>query len=83
VTVQLEPTIEWGIKEGQKGDEKISEIRQLISEGRGKDFQEDEEGVIWFKDRLCVPYIMCIQELILKEVHETAYSIHLGSEEMY
>jgi hypothetical protein len=41
------------------------------------------EGVVWFKDRLCVPDIKSIRELILKEAHETAYSIHPGSEKMY
>jgi hypothetical protein len=83
VTVELEPTLEWEIKEAQKNDEKIGEIRQLILEGRGKDFREDAEGVIWFKDRLCVPNVQSIQELILKEAHESAYSIHPGSEKMY
>jgi hypothetical protein len=39
--------------------------------------------VVWFKDRLCVPNIQSIQELILKEAHETAYSIHPRSEKMY
>jgi hypothetical protein len=38
VIVELEPTLERDIKEGQKGDEKINEIRQKILEGRGKDF---------------------------------------------
>jgi hypothetical protein len=37
-TIELEPTLERDIKEGQKGDEKINEIRQKILEGRGKDF---------------------------------------------
>jgi hypothetical protein len=83
VTVELEPTLEREIKEGQKDDENINKIRQLILEGRGKDFREDEKGVIWFKDRLCVPGIKPIRELILKEAHETAYSIHPGSEKMY
>jgi hypothetical protein len=83
VTVELEPTLEQEIKEAQKNDEKISEIRQLILEGRGKDFQEDAEGVVWFKDRLCVPNVQSIRELILKEAHESAYSIHPGSEKMY
>jgi hypothetical protein len=45
VTVELAPTLEREIKEAQKNDEKISEIRQLILEGRGKDFREDAEGV--------------------------------------
>jgi hypothetical protein len=39
--------------------------------------------VVWFKDRLCVPDIKSIWELILKEAHETTYSIHHGSERMY
>jgi ribonuclease HI len=83
VTVELEPTLEREIKEAQKNDEKISEIRPLILDGRGKDFREDAEDVIWFKDRLCVPNVQSIRELILKEAHETAYSIHPGSEKMY
>jgi hypothetical protein len=32
---------------------------------------------------MCVPNVQSIRELILKEAHETAYSIHLGSEKMY
>jgi hypothetical protein len=39
--------------------------------------------VIWFKDRLCVPNVRSIRELILKEAHETTYSIHPRSEKMY
>jgi hypothetical protein len=50
VTIELEPTLEQEIKEAHKNDEKINEIRQLILEGRGKDFREDAEGVVWFKD---------------------------------
>jgi hypothetical protein len=83
VIVELEPTLEWEIKEVQKNDEKINEIWQLILEGRGKYFGEDAEGVVWFKDRLCVPNVQSIWELILKEAHETAYSIHPGSDNMY
>jgi hypothetical protein len=83
VIIELEPTLEQDIRKGQKDDEKINEIRQLIIDGKGKDFREDAEGVIWFKDILCVPDIKPIRELILKEAHETTYSIHPGSEKMY
>jgi hypothetical protein len=83
VTIELEPTLEQDIRKGQKDDEKINEILQLIIDGKGKDFREDAEGVVWFKDRLFVPDIKSIRELILKEAHETAYSIHPGSEKMY
>jgi hypothetical protein len=70
VTIELEPTLERDIKDGQKDDEKINKIRQLILDRKGKDFREDVEGVVWFKDRLCVPNIKSIRELILKEAHE-------------
>ena len=69
VTIELEPTLEQDIRKGQKDDEKINEIQQLIIDGKGKDFREDAEGVVWFMDRLCVPDIKLIQELILKEAH--------------
>jgi hypothetical protein len=83
VTVELDPTLEQDIRKGQKDDEKINDIRQLVIDGKGSDFREDAEGVVWFKDRLCVPDIKSIGELILKEAHETTYSIHPGSEKMY
>jgi hypothetical protein len=83
VTVELEPTLGQDIRKGQKDDEKINKIRQLIIDGKGPDFREDAEGVVWFKDRLCIPDITSIRELILKEAHETAYSIHPGREKTY
>jgi hypothetical protein len=60
VIIELEPTLEQDIRKGQKNDEKINEIRQLIIDGKGKDFREDAEEVVWFKDRLCVPDIKSI-----------------------
>jgi hypothetical protein len=83
VTIELEPTLEREIKEAQKNDEKINGIRHLILEGRGKDFQANAEVVVWFKVRMCVPNVQSIRELILKEAHETSYSIHPRSEKMY
>jgi hypothetical protein len=83
VTVELEPTLEKDIRKGQKDDEMINEIRQLIIDEKGPEFCEDTEGVVWFKDRLCVPDIKLIRELILKEAHETTFSIHPSSEKMY
>jgi hypothetical protein len=62
MTIELEPTLEQDIRKGQKDDEKINEIRQLIIDGKGKDFREDTEGVVWFKDRLCVPNIKSIRD---------------------
>jgi hypothetical protein len=62
---------------------KIQEIKDLITEGRGPKFTEDEQGTIWFKDRICVPEIDSLRETILKEARDSDYSIHPGSTKMY
>jgi hypothetical protein len=38
---------------------------------------------LWFQNRIRVPEIPEIKGLILKEAHETPYSIHPGSTKMY
>jgi hypothetical protein len=53
----VEPTLEQEIRKGQLDDAKIKEIKDLITEGRVLEFTEDEQGTIWFKDRMCVPDI--------------------------
>jgi hypothetical protein len=81
--IDVEPTLEQEICKGQVGDAKIQEIKDLINEGRGPEFTEDEQGTIWFKDRICVPNIESLRETILKESHDSYYSIHPGSTKMY
>jgi hypothetical protein len=83
VTIELEPTLEQEIRKGQIGDAKIQEIKDLITEGRGPEFTEDEQGTVWFKDRICVPDIESLRETILKEAHDSDYSIRTGSNKMY
>jgi hypothetical protein len=41
------------------------------------------QDTIWFKDRICVPDIESLRETILKEAHDSDYSIHPGSTKMY
>jgi hypothetical protein len=83
VTIEVELTLEQEICKGQIGDAKIYEIKDLVAEGRGPDFTEDEQGTIWFKNRICVPEIDSLRETILKEAHDSDYSIHPGSTKMY
>jgi hypothetical protein len=71
VTIELEPNLEQDIRKGQDGDAKIQEIKDLITEGRGPEFTEDEQGTIWFKDQICVPEIDSLRETILKEAHDS------------
>jgi hypothetical protein len=57
LTLEIESTLERDIRKGQLADEKIAEYRKLIKLGKVPDFREDEQGTVWFKNRICVPEI--------------------------
>ncbi|WVZ51952.1 hypothetical protein U9M48_003049 [Paspalum notatum var. saurae] len=78
-----EPTLEQEIRNHQETDEKIQEIREQIKLGKAPHFREDEQGTVWYKNRICVPDVDSIKKLILSEAHDTACSIHPGSTKMY
>ncbi|WVZ70527.1 hypothetical protein U9M48_019187 [Paspalum notatum var. saurae] len=80
---KVEPTLEQEIRKHQKTDEKLREICELLKLGKAPHFWEDEQGTLWYKNRICVPNVDSIKKLILSEAHDTAYSIHLGSTKMY
>jgi hypothetical protein len=83
VTMEVEPTLEAKIWEGQLEDAKLKEIRQLIRDNKTSDFSEDSQGTLWLGKWICVPNLKHIKELIPKEAHDSAYSIHLSSTKMY
>jgi hypothetical protein len=64
-------------------DAKLKEIRQLIRDNKTSDFSEDSQGTLWLDKRICVPNLKPIKESILKEAHDSAYSIHPGNTKMY
>jgi hypothetical protein len=83
VTMEVEATRELEIREGQLEDAKLKEIRQFIQDNKTSDFSEDSQGTLWLGKRICVPNLKPIKESILREAHDSAYSIHPGSTKMY
>jgi hypothetical protein len=83
ITIEVEPTLEQEIHKGHIEDAKIQEIKDMMAEDRGPDFTKDKQGTIWFKNRICGPEIDSLCETILKEAHDSDYSIHPGSTKMY
>ena len=71
------------IREAQKDDKEIAEIKEKMSEGKAKGFREDEHDTLWFEDRVYVPNNIEISKLILQEAHDSPYSIHPGNTKMY
>jgi hypothetical protein len=71
------------IRRGQLEDEKVQEIKHNIKEEKLPGFSKDDEGVLWYKEMICVPNVKELKDQILHEAHESAYSIHPGGNKMY
>ena len=81
--VELRSTLLEQIKEAQKNDKGMTQIREKVKEGKAKCFTIDDEGVIWFGKRLVVPKDFELRRKILDEAHVSLLSIHPGSSKMY
>jgi hypothetical protein len=81
--MELGSSLHQEIRKGQLEDEKIEVIKRNIKEEKSHGFLEDEEGVLWYKGRICVPNVKELKDKILCEAHESAYSIHSGGNKMY
>ena len=53
------------IREAQKTDKEIAEIKERMSKGKAKGFREDEHDTLWFEDRVYVPNDSETRKLIL------------------
>jgi hypothetical protein len=71
------------IRKGQLEDEEIEEIKHNIKEEKLPRFTEHGQGVVWYKERICVPNVNELKDKILREAHESTYSIHPRGNKMY
>ena len=71
------------VLEAQKKDEKISAIIDQIGDGKETEFTVNENGVLYYKDRVCVPDDEELRKAILDEAHNGSFAIHPGSTKMY
>jgi hypothetical protein len=65
IAMEVEPTLESEIREGQLEDSRLMEIQQLIRDIKTSDFSQDSQGTLWLGKRICVPNQKHIKELIL------------------
>ena len=81
--LEIQSTLTEKIREAQKSDKEIAEIKQKMEDGKAKGFREDEHGTLWFEDRIYVPNDPELRKLILQEAHDSPYSIHPGNTKLY
>ena len=53
--LEIQSTLMDKIREAQKMDKEIAEIKEWMSKGKAKGFHEDEHDTLWFEDRVYVP----------------------------
>jgi hypothetical protein len=81
--IALIPTIKEDIITTQRTDVGMGHLHQRMESGEAQCFQQDANGVMWFKDRVVVPKDFELCRKIMDEAHRSRYSIHPGTNKMY
>ncbi|XP_050897680.1 uncharacterized protein LOC127104538 [Lathyrus oleraceus] len=71
------------IIEGKKIDLGLVDRLMSINQGKYGEFKIDENGVIRFKDRVCVPHVPVLKKSVLEKGHTSGLGIHHGATKMY
>ena len=76
------PGLKMMIRDAQKNDAKL-QVVQLVKNGDKNDYFIDENGVLFYKSRLCVPNDMELKKKLMYESHNTIFTMHLRGNKMY
>ncbi|GJT53239.1 putative nucleotidyltransferase, ribonuclease H [Tanacetum coccineum] len=60
----------------QRDDGELWAIVQNVEDGKHTEFSVDDDGVVWFEDRLCVPNDQTLREKVMTEAHSSPFTIH-------
>lgn len=71
------------IREAQKLDVKLVDLMTGVNSEAGSDFKVDEQGLLRFRNRICIPDDAEMRNMILEEGHRSSLSIHPGATNMY
>ncbi|KAL5767474.1 hypothetical protein ACOSQ2_014257 [Xanthoceras sorbifolium] len=77
------PSLIQQIAEKQKQDARIQLICEQIPEGKHPDYSVRTDGIVCFRDRICIPEDEELRKMILTEAHSSSYAMHPGSTKMY
>jgi hypothetical protein len=81
-SLEVKPMLEDLICKAQRLDSETARLVEKACKEQLPNLRTDEQGALWFKNRLCVPKGEA-REVLLEEAHNSAYSIHPGTTKMY
>ena len=67
--LRARPSLLNRVLEAQKKDEKVATMINQIGNGKETEFTVNENGVLYYKDRVCVPDCNELKKSILEEAH--------------
>jgi hypothetical protein len=71
------------IKVAQLEDLECAKIKQLLAEGKAKEFYIKEDRLLTHFKQVCVPRIKELRKEIMSEAHHSSYTVYLGVIKMY
>ncbi|KAE8728977.1 Phosphoenolpyruvate carboxykinase [Hibiscus syriacus] len=81
--LQVKPTLVDEIKVKQSLDSSLLSIFEQIEQGTSLDYALDQDEVLCFKGRYCVPDDAELRQIILNETQNSPYAMHPGGDKMY
>jgi hypothetical protein len=71
------------IKVAQLEDPECAKIKQLLAEGKAKEFCLKDDGLLTHFKQVCVLRTGGLRKEIMSEAHHSPYTVHLGGTKMY
>jgi hypothetical protein len=81
--LKLESILLQRIIDAQTNDKGMKHIHETIEASKANCFRKDDQGIVWFNDRIVVPKDADVRQQILDEAHLSRYPIYPGSTKMY
>nr|GEW33407.1 reverse transcriptase domain-containing protein [Tanacetum cinerariifolium] len=75
-SMRIESNLMLQIKEAQKDDDELWAIVQNVEDGKHTEFSVDDDSVVWFEDRLCVPNDQALREKVMTEAYSSPFTVY-------
>jgi hypothetical protein len=74
--LKLESILLQKIIDAQRNDKGMKHIHEKIEADKANCFRKDDQGLVWFNNRIVMPKDTDVHQQILDEAHLSRYSIH-------
>jgi hypothetical protein len=81
--LKVQPTLVERIKSNQDKDKELVRLMDKVRSGKKSEFKLTDDGILKFRNRLCVPNDPQIKREILEDAHRSRFTVHPGSTKMY